>query len=115
VELEDVVKDVEAVILAIPTTAVPHIAGLLASPPLAVAGDDPRAKAIAFELVDAAGFDAVDAGGLAESWRQQPGTPAYCTELTADDLRTALARGDRTRAPEFRETLLRQVVEAGAA
>jgi hypothetical protein len=37
VELEDVVKDVEAVILAIPTTAVPHIAGLLTSPPLAVA------------------------------------------------------------------------------
>lgn len=32
------------------------------------------------------GFDAVDAGTLADSRRQQPGTPAYCTELTADGL-----------------------------
>jgi hypothetical protein len=29
------------------------------------------------ELVNEMGFDAVDAGGLDESWRQQPATPVY--------------------------------------
>ena len=42
-------------------------------------------------LVDALGFDAVDAGTLAESWRQQPGTPVYGTDLDASGVREALA------------------------
>jgi hypothetical protein len=46
--------------------------GLVAIP---VAGDDPKAKAIVLRLVDDIGFDAVDSGGLAESWHQQPETP----------------------------------------
>jgi len=44
---------------------------------LPVAGDDEAAKAIVLNLVDQLGFDGVDAGGLDESWRQQPGTPVY--------------------------------------
>ena len=47
-------------------------AGRIALP---VAGDDEAAKAIVLKLVDELGFDGVDAGGLDESWRQQPGTP----------------------------------------
>lgn len=31
-------------------------------------------------LVNASGFDAVDAGSLSDSWRQQPGSPVYCTQ-----------------------------------
>ena len=42
-----------------------------------MAGDDAVAKAKVMALVDAIGFDAVDTGGLDESWRQQPGTPVY--------------------------------------
>ena len=78
-------------------------AGRIALP---VAGDDSNAKAIASELVDLAGFDPVDAGALADSWRQQPGTPAYCTELSADELREALAAADKERAPKDRDTLM---------
>jgi 8-hydroxy-5-deazaflavin:NADPH oxidoreductase len=37
---------------------------------LPVAGDNARAKAVVMELVHDMGFDAVDAGGLDESWRQ---------------------------------------------
>ncbi|HEV2638624.1 MAG TPA: NAD(P)-binding domain-containing protein [Actinocrinis sp.] len=44
---------------------------------LPIAGDDPDAKAEATALLDALGYDAVDAGPLAEGWRFQPGTPAY--------------------------------------
>jgi predicted dinucleotide-binding enzyme len=46
---------------------------------LPVAGDDAQAKAAVAAFLDSIGYDAVDAGPLAESWRQEPGTPAYGT------------------------------------
>jgi predicted dinucleotide-binding enzyme len=58
---------------------------------LPVAGDDAPAKAVVRALVEELGFDAVDAGGLDESWRQEPGTPVYGTDLDADGVRSALA------------------------
>jgi predicted dinucleotide-binding enzyme len=78
-----------------------------------VAGDDPEAKAVAAKLVDATGFDPVDSGGLSDSWRQQPGTPAYCTELTISELKAALQSADKARAPENREAIIQQFMEAG--
>lgn len=83
--------------------------GRLAMP---VAGDDQHAKAIAQRLVDAAGFDAVDAGDLAGSWRQQPGTPAYCTELTADEMKVALAAALKEHAPHNRDALMEEFMNA---
>jgi 8-hydroxy-5-deazaflavin:NADPH oxidoreductase len=44
---------------------------------LPIAGDDAAAKAAVTAFLDSIGYDAVDAGPLAESWRQEPGTPAY--------------------------------------
>jgi 8-hydroxy-5-deazaflavin:NADPH oxidoreductase len=44
---------------------------------LPIAGDDPQAKAAVTAFLDSIGYGAVDAGTLAESWRQQPGTPVY--------------------------------------
>ncbi|WP_411961783.1 NADPH-dependent F420 reductase [Mesorhizobium sp. ES1-6] len=64
-----------------------------------IAGDDAAAKAVASRLVDETGFDPVDAGDLADSWRLQPGTPAYCTSLPAGALRDALAAADKASAP----------------
>ncbi|MET8909443.1 NADPH-dependent F420 reductase [Micromonospora sp. NPDC004551] len=58
---------------------------------LPVAGDDAEAKRVVMELVDALGFDPVDAGTLDESWRQQPGTPVYGTDRGADGVRQGLA------------------------
>ncbi len=46
------------------------------------------------ELIDEIGFDGVDAGNLDESWRQQPGTPVYGTDLDAAGVRRALAAGE---------------------
>ncbi|MER8185989.1 NADPH-dependent F420 reductase [Kitasatospora sp. NPDC094015] len=71
---------------------------------LPVAGDDERAKAVVLELVRELGFDAVDAGTLEESWRQQPGTPVYTTDLDADGVRRALAAADPERSPAWRAT-----------
>jgi predicted dinucleotide-binding enzyme len=51
---------------------------------LPIAGDDPEAKAAAAELIDRLGFDTVDAGPLAESWRFEPETAAYAAAYYAD-------------------------------
>lgn len=69
---------------------------------LPVCGDSPEGKATVLRLVDDLGFEPVDAGGLDESWRQQPGTPAYCRDLTAPALRRALAEADRSRIADYR-------------
>jgi len=71
---------------------------------LPVAGDDTAAKAVVLRLVDELGFDGVDAGGLDESWRQQPGTPVYTTDLDANGVRHALSEARKDRAPEWRAT-----------
>ncbi|SKB76826.1 NADPH-dependent F420 reductase [Dyadobacter psychrophilus] len=44
---------------------------------LSVAGDDQQQKQTVIDLVDEIGFDAIDGGTLSESWRQQPGAPAF--------------------------------------
>jgi len=74
-------------------------AGRIALP---VAGDDSEAKQVVMELVDALGFDPVDGGGLDDSWRQQPGSPAYGADLDAEGLRNALAEVTPGRSEQWR-------------
>ena len=52
---------------------------------LAIAGDDHGAKKRVTELLDEIGYDTVDLGPLSESWRTQPGTPAYGLMYAADE------------------------------
>ncbi|KAA3439249.1 NADPH-dependent F420 reductase [Rufibacter hautae] len=73
---------------------------------ISVAGDNEEHKRVAAELVNQTGFDTVDGGSLAESWRQEPGTPAYCTELNAAELREALARAEKGKAPAARDSIM---------
>ena len=57
-----------------------------------ISGDDPEAKRIVVALIDQIGFDAIDAGPLAEGGRKhQPGTPVYTADLSSEELRRALA------------------------
>lgn len=74
-------------------------AGRIALP---IAGDDPAGKQIVSDLVDSIGFDPVDAGTLAESWRQQPDTPVYGTDLDAAGAKKALAEASPERPEGFR-------------
>ncbi len=71
---------------------------------LPVAGDDDAAKAVVLRLIDELGFDGVDAGGLDESWRQQPGTPVYAKDFDAAGVRRALAEASKDRGPEWHAT-----------
>jgi 8-hydroxy-5-deazaflavin:NADPH oxidoreductase len=69
---------------------------------LPIAGDDDTAKGVVLRLIDELGFDGVDGGGLDESWRQQPGTPVYGTDLDAVGVRRALSQARQERTPEWR-------------
>lgn len=69
---------------------------------LPVAGDDKRAKDVVIKLLDEMGFDGVDAGGLDDSWKQQPGTPVYGTDFDAAGVRRALDQASPERPPGFR-------------
>jgi predicted dinucleotide-binding enzyme len=74
-------------------------AGRIALP---VAGDDARAKQIVMKLVDEIGFDAVDAGSIEESWRQQPGSPVYAKDYDVAGVRRALGEASKERPADFR-------------
>ena len=69
---------------------------------LPVAGDDKRAKEVVIKLLDEMGFDGVDAGGLDDSWKQQPGTPVYAADFNAEGVRRALSQASPERPASFR-------------
>jgi predicted dinucleotide-binding enzyme len=62
---------------------------------LALAGDDPDAKRLVAHLYDQFGFDAVDIGGLAESWRLDAGQPAFVTRQNTEQLKANVAKAAR--------------------
>jgi len=70
---------------------------------LPISGDNPKAKEIVAQLIDRIGFDSVDAGTIAESWRQQPGSPVYCINPTKVELQQRLKNADRSSLATKRE------------
>ena len=70
---------------------------------LPISGDNTEAKKIVAQLIDRLGFDSVDAGTIAESWRQQPGSPVYCTNPTREELQLWLKKVDRSSLAAKRE------------
>jgi hypothetical protein len=74
---------------------------------LPISGDDPKAKERVAQLIDRIGFDSVDAGTIAESWRQQPGSPVYCTNPTKEEVRLWLKNVDRSSLVTDREKVLK--------
>jgi predicted dinucleotide-binding enzyme len=77
---------------------------------LPIAGDDKLAKGLVSALIDDSGFDALDYGTLEESWKQQPGSPVYCTDLTIPQLRKSLENARRDLLPERRELGLKYIL-----
>jgi len=62
---------------------------------LALAGDDPAAKQLVANLYNEFGFDALDIGGLDESWRVDAGQPAFVTRQNLAELKENVARAKR--------------------
>jgi 8-hydroxy-5-deazaflavin:NADPH oxidoreductase len=86
--------------------SLPRPAGAADRTALSIAGDDAGAKTAATAFLDAIGYDAVDAGPLAEGWRFEPGQPAYGppygsmddpagTPASAEKVRAALGEAER--------------------
>ncbi|AEI39928.1 NADPH-dependent F420 reductase [Paenibacillus mucilaginosus] len=80
---------------------------------IAIAGDDLSHKQIIMGVANDLGFDAVDSGSLSDSWRQQPGTPAYCTELTKEELTIALTKANKEKAPFLRDKVMEKLAASG--
>lgn len=76
-----------------------------------VAADSDRDREVAMTLVEETGLDAVFSGSLAESWRQQPGSPCYCTDLSHEEMPAALASAERARLPQRRELAIEAIIE----
>lgn len=76
---------------------------------VAVAGDDANHKRLVMQLVDDVGFDPLDSGSLEASWRQQPCTPAYCCDYTAEEMRPALSAAVKGVAAQKREAFNTQL------
>ncbi|WP_062386037.1 NADPH-dependent F420 reductase [Demequina iriomotensis] len=64
---------------------------------LPIAGNDEAAKSLVASFLDAIGFDAVDLGPLAESWRVERDTPAYGKRTTASELAAILPTVERVQ------------------
>lgn len=77
--------------------------GTLSRLALPISGDDKRSKDLVSNLVNDSGFDALDCGSLQDSWRQQPGSPVYCTDLTLTQLKSSIAKAKKEILPERRE------------
>ncbi len=69
---------------------------------LSISGDDSGSKQIISELINSLGFDVIDNGALSNSWRQHPGTPAYCHDLNAEALKSALMQADSKQISQYR-------------
>jgi len=86
--------------------SLPRPAGAADRSYLPIAGDGSAAKTVVTEFLDSIGYGTIDVGPLAESWRQEPGTPVYGTPygsfedekgtpVGADIIRAALAAATR--------------------
>src|ERR1044071_4418599 len=77
---------------------------------LPIAGDDKQSKDVISILVDDSGFDSLDYGSLQDSWRQQPGSPVYCTDLTLPQLKKSIEKARKELLPGRREVGLKFIM-----
>jgi 8-hydroxy-5-deazaflavin:NADPH oxidoreductase len=82
---------------------------------LPISGDNKTCNEIVASLVNDSGFDAWDIGGLSDSWRQQPGSPIYCTDLDLSQLKHNIAKVRRNILPKRRELALQFILKQNPA
>ncbi|MBI1939241.1 MAG: NAD(P)-binding domain-containing protein [Ignavibacteriales bacterium] len=82
---------------------------------LPISGDDKQAKQVVATLLSDSGFDAFDIGNLSDSWRQQPGSPVYCTDLNLSQLRRNIQKAQKEFLPERRELALQFILKQNPA
>ena len=78
---------------------------------LPISGDNQQAKSLVATLVNDSGFDALDIGNLQASWRQQPGSPVYCTDLNLSQLKSNFQAAKGELLPGRREIGLQFILQ----
>ena len=78
---------------------------------LPISGDDKHSKDLVSILVNDSGFDSLDYGSLQDSWRQQPGSPVYCTDLTLTQQKKSIEKARKELLPERRELGLKFILK----
>ncbi|HWV09288.1 MAG TPA: NAD(P)-binding domain-containing protein [Pseudomonas sp.] len=81
---------------------------------LPIAGDDAAAKAAVTRFIEAVGYNVVDAGSLADSWRIEPNTPVYfwpyapaiAPELTEEEAKQVYQQSGTPLSPEAARALI---------
>jgi len=76
-----------------------------------VAADRESDREVAVKLVNETGFDAFYTGKLEDSWKQQPGAPIYCTDLTAKEIQSVIDTAERARLPKRRDLAVAAIME----
>jgi len=76
-----------------------------------VASDREDDKMIAIQLINDTGFDAYCTGSLVDSWRQQPGAPIYCTDLTLDEMARLVNTAEKERLAARRDIAVAAIME----
>jgi len=77
---------------------------------LPISGDDSRSKEFTSMLVADSGFDSLTYGPLQDSWKQQPGSPVYCTDLNLIQLGKSLEKANKNLLPERRDLGLKYIL-----
>jgi predicted dinucleotide-binding enzyme len=78
---------------------------------LPISGDDKKSKELVATLINDSGFDSLDIGNLQDSWRQQPGSPVYCTDLNLTQLKEFIGKAKRELLPERRDLALNFILK----
>ena len=76
-----------------------------------VSADRDMDRELTIKLIDETGFDAFDTGSLANSWRQQPGAPVYCTDLTKKEMQSLIDSAEKERLPKRRDLAIAAITE----
>jgi 8-hydroxy-5-deazaflavin:NADPH oxidoreductase len=82
---------------------------------LPISGDNKKSKEAVALLVNDSGFDALDIGNLNESWKQQPGSQIYCTDLNLLGLQNNLDKVQRNILSKRREIALQFILKENPA
>ncbi|EFC37193.1 predicted protein [Naegleria gruberi] len=76
-----------------------------------VSGDSLKSKQLVSNIIEDLGFDAVDIGSLADSWKQQMGGPMYCNDLNREELEIAVQIANRSVMEEQYLEIFKQLYE----
>lgn len=85
---------------------------------LPIAGDDAAAKEVVTRFIEAVGYNVIDAGSLADSWRIEPNTPIYFwpyvptvpADVSEDEAKRIYKQSGKPVSPEAARKLVDQAV-----